>query len=95
MTNLQLGIIIYLAIINFITFIIFWYDKWMAQGKSWRMPESLLWILALLGGSIGALISMSLFRHKTKKISFQFFLVLIILVQAISIFLFLRIENII
>ena len=89
MTNLQLGIIIYFVIINLITFIIFWYDKWMAQGKSWRVPESVLWILALLGGSIGALVSMFIFRHKTKKISFQFILVIIILIQVITIiFLF-------
>ncbi|MBU0732469.1 DUF1294 domain-containing protein [Patescibacteria group bacterium] len=89
MTNLQLGILIYLGIINLIAFIIFWFDKWMASAKSWRIPESLLWILALIGGSIGALFSMFLFRHKTKKISFQFFLAIIILIQALVVFIIL------
>ncbi|MFH1947064.1 MAG: DUF1294 domain-containing protein [Candidatus Magasanikbacteria bacterium] len=35
------------------------------------MSEKMLWILSAIGGSIGALLAMNFFRHKTKKLSFQ------------------------
>lgn len=71
----------YLVIINLITLGLFWFDKWMARSDGWRIPEMVLWIMTFLGGSIGALLAMSWFRHKTKKLSFQFMIALILLVQ--------------
>lgn len=72
----------YLVIINLITLVLFWFDKWMARSGGWRIPEMILWIVTFLGGSIGALLAMSWFRHKTKKLSFQFMIALILLVHA-------------
>ena len=67
--------------INLITFVIYWFDKWMARSGSWRIPELALWCLAALGGSIGALMAIELLHHKNKKLSFQLVLWLIILIQ--------------
>lgn len=77
-TQLALG---YLLLINLLTIVLFWFDKWMARGDGWRIPEVVLWLAAGLGGSVGALIAMSWFRHKTKKLSFQLVFILILLAQ--------------
>ncbi|EKD78423.1 MAG: hypothetical protein ACD_41C00348G0006 [uncultured bacterium] len=74
-------IILYGISINLITLVMFWFDKWMARSRGWRIPELVLWLLALLGGSIGAVVATGLFHHKNRKLSFQLVLWLIILVQ--------------
>lgn len=63
----------YLVFINLITIIIYGLDKRFAKKNKARISEQFLFLLALLGGSLGALIGMQLFRHKTKK--FKFYLV--------------------
>lgn len=63
-------ICIYIAIINFIGFFIMWYDKHQAKWGKWRVPEKTLFIITLLGGSIGTILGMYKFRHKTKKLYF-------------------------
>ncbi len=62
--------IIYLLIVNVISFIAIGIDKNRARNKKWRIPEKQLWLLALIGGSIGSIIGMRSFRHKTKHRSF-------------------------
>jgi uncharacterized membrane protein YsdA (DUF1294 family) len=74
-----------LAALNVITFLVYGFDKWMAGGRARRVPEAVLWALALVGGSAGALLGMQFFRHKTRKVSFQFVLALILLLQAAAI----------
>ncbi|HAZ28304.1 MAG TPA: DUF1294 domain-containing protein [Candidatus Magasanikbacteria bacterium] len=71
----------YLFIVNTATFSFFGIDKWKSRGKGERISEKTLWILCLLGGSVGALLGMSFFRHKTKKTSFQAVLAIIIALQ--------------
>lgn len=61
---------IYLMIINVIAFLFMLSDKRKAQKRKWRIPEATLMGTAALGGSIGALMGMYLFRHKTKHIKF-------------------------
>lgn len=73
----------YLIGINTVTFIMFGYDKWMATSNAWRTPEMVLWIFSLLGGSVGAIAGMKIFHHKTRKVSFQFVFILILVVQAL------------
>lgn len=73
---------IYLIVVNLITFFIYGLDKAKSGTGARRTPEKTLWLLALLGGSPAALAAMKLFRHKTKKVSFQFILILILAVQA-------------
>lgn len=62
---------IYLAVINIITFWVYGEDKRRAQKGRWRIGERTLLILAFLGGSVGALMGMYVFRHKTKKVLFR------------------------
>lgn len=65
-------------------------DKMSAGMHSERIPERILWLSAFLGGSIGAVAGMQLFRHKTKKASFQFVLALLVLLQVALVFLYLK-----
>ncbi len=71
----------YIIIINAVTFLAYGLDKAQANSHRWRTPEKTLWFLALIGGSIGALLAMNQFRHKTKKLSFQLPLIVIIALQ--------------
>ena len=63
-------IIIYLLIINFIGVVTMLIDKYKAQKGFWRTPEKTIFIITLLGGGIGTISGMYLFRHKTKKLKF-------------------------
>lgn len=74
-------ILLYLLAINILTASLYLYDKWMARKNAWRISEKALLLGALLGGSPAALYSMRIFRHKTKKASFQLKLFVIIFVQ--------------
>lgn len=71
----------YLIVINLITFFVYGLDKAKAEGRSWRVKETRLLFLALVGGTIGAIAGMKIFRHKTKKIGFLLPFVLILAVQ--------------
>ena len=65
-----MNIAIYLVVINLIGLLAMLIDKKKAIKGSWRIPEKSLLIVALLGGSIGTMIGMYWFRHKTKKLRF-------------------------
>lgn len=65
-------LVAYGILINLYAFFIFGFDKVRsAQSGARRIRERTLWIAMFLGGSIGALLGMYIFRHKTKKLSFQ------------------------
>lgn len=66
------NIIIYLVIINVLTFGIMWWDKHEAKVGDWRVSEKFLFVLVLIGGGVGGLAGMYTFRHKTKKWYFKF-----------------------
>ena len=75
------GALIYLAAINIIAFFLYGIDKWKARHDKWRVTEArLLWI-AVAGGSIGALLGMKIWHHKTKHNKFRFGLPAILLLQ--------------
>lgn len=82
-------VLIYFYLINALTLLIYGYDKAVAGTGRSRVRERTLLILATLGGSIGAIIAMKLFHHKTRKNSFLAWFVLILILQAaLMIFLF-------
>jgi uncharacterized membrane protein YsdA (DUF1294 family) len=85
MFNLNLAtqiLAVYLLIINIITFGFFGFDKMRSEiADARRIREKTLWFLALIGGSAGALLGMHFFRHKTKKLSFQAVLAIILAMQ--------------
>ena len=56
-------------------------DKSKARKRSWRIPESTLFVLALIGGSIGSIVGMHLFRHKTKHWYFLYGMPAILIIQ--------------
>lgn len=60
----------YLVMMNLLAFIAMGVDKSKARRGAWRIPEKTLFSLSLLGGSIGALAGMYMFRHKTKHMRF-------------------------
>lgn len=71
----------YVIGINLVTFVVYARDKNLARRREWRTPESTLFILAIAGGSVGALLAMYLFHHKTRKRAFRFGIPIILLVQ--------------
>lgn len=75
------NILIYLLIINIIAFFAMFIDKKKAEKNRWRIKESTLLILALIGGSIGAIIGMYSFHHKTQKPRFFVGIPIIIALQ--------------
>lgn len=79
-------IFIYIVIINLMTFLLYGLDKQKAKNHQWRIPEKTLLGMALVGGSIGALGGMKVFRHKTRKPKFYIGVPMILMVQ-VGIFL--------
>ena len=66
MNDLTLNIVlIYLVVINGVTFVVYGIDKYKAVRSKWRIPESTLIGLAVVGGSIGAWLGMKFWHHKT------------------------------
>lgn len=65
------NIVIYLISINIVTFLAMFIDKKRAEKGEWRIKESTLLGLTMLGGSIGGITGMYVFRHKTKKLRFS------------------------
>jgi len=74
---------IYLLVINIVTFLVFIGDKQKARKKVWRVPESRLLMLALIGGSIGELIGMFVCKHKTRHLKFVVGIPFIIIIQVV------------
>ena len=81
--NTTLILILYAAIINFFGFLSMGIDKRKARKHQWRIPEKTLFLFALLGGSLGSLIGMHLFRHKTKHWYFRYGIPAILILQFI------------
>ena len=81
-------LLLYLLIINLVTFLVFGLDKWKAKRKEKkdsvrRVPEKTLFLLSALGGSVGALLGMKVFHHKTLHKSFRFGIPAILALQIV------------
>lgn len=70
-----------LLAINIAAFVCMGIDKSMARSNSLRIPETVLYIIALLGGSLGILVGIHIFKHKTRKAAFQFVLLMVVAIQ--------------
>ena len=88
------ALLYYLIVINIVTFLVYGIDKWRptsgrllptgrkkAKQGSWRISEATLLILAVIGGSIGALLGMKVWHHKTMHKKFKYGLPLILMAQ--------------
>lgn len=84
-------LLVWLAVINLVTFAIYGIDKAKAKRGAWRVPEKTLFLLPLLGGSLGALLGMRVFHHKTKHWYFVWGIPLILLAQiALAVWLYVK-----
>ena len=83
------ALLYYLIVITIVTFLVYGIDKWKAKQGSWRISEATLLILAVIGGSIGALLGMKVWHHKTMHKKFKYGLPLILLAQIALIYLIL------
>ncbi|MBQ6725072.1 MAG: DUF1294 domain-containing protein [Bacteroidales bacterium] len=83
MNDVNAGVFLfyYLVAVNVVTFVVYGLDKWKARRGRWRIPEAALLWFAVLGGSVGALSAMWLFRHKTKHSKFRYGVPMILAVQ--------------
>ena len=80
----------YLIVINVVTFLVYGIDKWKAKQGSWRISEATLLMFAVIGGSIGALLGMKVWHHKTLHKKFKYGRPLILLTQIAVVYLFIR-----
>ncbi|MBO4589203.1 MAG: DUF1294 domain-containing protein [Bacteroidales bacterium] len=74
-------LIYYLVAINVVTFFVYGIDKWKAKRSRWRIPEAALLMLAAIGGSVGALLGMYVWHHKTLHKKFKYGVPLILIAQ--------------
>ncbi len=74
-------IILYLAVINLTGFLMMGIDKRKARKRAWRIPEATLFVIALVGGSLGTTIGMHVFHHKTRHWYFLYGMPAILLLQ--------------
>ena len=83
--ELELILLAYLLVINIIAFITIFIDKAKAKKHNYRVSENTLIVLSLIGGSVGSLLGMTMFRHKTKKKKFYLGIPIIYLINQLII----------
>lgn len=76
-------VIIYLIVVNVVTFFVYGIDKWKSKRDKWRIPEAQLLGLAVIGGSIGAWAGMKIWHHKTMHKKFKYGVPAILILQII------------
>ena len=77
-------IVIYIVFVNLLGFFAMYSDKQRARKRAFRIPEATLFTLAIIGGSIGSILGMYLFRHKTRHWTFVYGMSVILLLQIIG-----------
>ena len=82
------NIFMYLAAVNLLAFLCFGIDKYKAKNNQWRISEHTLLLLAVFGGSLGAICGMKLFHHKTLHRKFSVGLPVILILQALAAVIF-------
>lgn len=81
MNTLTKLLLLYLLIMNALGFLLMRIDKKKAQKNRWRIPEATLMWVAALGGSIGSLVGMNTFHHKTRKPKFSIGIPMLLVLQ--------------
>ena len=76
-------ILVYLFLVNAAGFLLMLIDKRKARKNKWRIPEKALMTVAAIGGSLGSLLGMYTFRHKTQHLKFTIGIPLILTVQIV------------
>lgn len=81
---------LYFVVINLLTFILYGVDKSRAIKAKWRIPEKTLLLFAVSGGSVGAVLGMQVFHHKTKRALFRIAVPLILIIQVLVYVMYVR-----
>lgn len=79
-------LILYFIFINIVGFSIMYVDKQRAINNEWRVKENSLFLIVIIGGSVGSIIGMYLFRHKTKHLKFTLGYPMILILQALLLY---------
>ncbi|MBR4982731.1 MAG: DUF1294 domain-containing protein [Lachnospiraceae bacterium] len=80
-------LLIYVALVNLLGLYAMYNDKLRAKKRAFRVPEATLFAIAIIGGSIGCIIGMYLFRHKTRHWYFVYGMPLILVLQILGLVL--------
>ena len=80
-------LILYFVLVNFLGLYAMYTDKMRARKRAFRIPEATLFTIACIGGSIGCIIGMYLFRHKTRHWYFVYGMPLILILQIVGLIL--------
>ena len=83
MEDIWLIIAVYLAVTNLIGLALMGIDKAKAKRRKWRIPEATLFLIAAIGGAVGSIAGMYIFRHKTKHLSFVIGMPLILVLHIV------------
>ena len=79
------NIVIYFLVINILGLLAMGLDKWKAKRGSWRIPENTLFMFTILGGGIGTIAGIYIFRHKTRKPKFTIGMPVIFMLEVVLI----------
>ena len=77
---------LYFMIINLVGFVMMCVDKQLAIHHKNRVPEKVLFLIAIIGGSFGSIFGMYAFRHKTKHVSFVIGMPVILIIQLVLVY---------
>ena len=80
-------LIIYFLLVNLLGFYAMYTDKLRAKKRAFRVPEATLFAIAIIGGTIGCILGMYTFRHKTKHWHFVYGMPILLVLQIVSILL--------
>lgn len=84
--NLKTFLVSFLILMNLLGFTAMYLDKQKARKRAFRIPEATLFKIALMGGSLGSILGMYTFRHKTRHASFIYGMPAIFLLQLLLLF---------
>lgn len=84
--DVLLILLIYLLAMNIVGFLSMGIDKYKAKKRAFRIPEATLFTIAIIGGSIGSILGMFTFRHKTRHWYFLYGLPAILILQLVLAF---------
>ena len=82
--------LLYLLSINTISFILFGLDKFLAVRNKRRIPEKELFTVSIIGGALGGMFAVLVFKHKISKNAFMWRFMLIFIVNIVGIYFFMR-----
>ncbi|SEP91927.1 DUF1294 domain-containing protein [Flavobacterium urocaniciphilum] len=82
--------LLYLLSINVVSFILFGFDKFLAIKNKSRIPEKELFTVSTIGGAIGGMFAILVFKHKISKASFMWKFMILFIINIIGIYFFLK-----